>query len=164
MLLQNYAKESEALRLKKLSLSSEIGWNLAPFLRLPFYNRYGDGVVRGAFGSGDDLIELFGLGSALQFGLALFLAYPELGIHAVAINYLVGNALLLHQGEGVDDGEKLADVVGAVDRTIVENLGTGLKVDALVFHRTGIAGTGGIHSPGVGSYLVGQRQNGIVSP
>ena len=30
--------------------------------------------------------------------------------------------LLLHQGEGVDDGEKLADVVGAVDRTIVENL------------------------------------------
>ena len=100
-------------------------------------------------GSGDDLVELFGLGSALQFGLALFLAYPELGIHAVAINYLVGNALLLHQGEGVDDGEKLADVVGAVDRTIVENLGTGLKVDALVFHRTGIAGTGGIHSPGV---------------
>ena len=33
----------------------------------------------------------------------------------------------------------------------MENLGTGLKVDALVFHRTGIAGTGGIHSPGVGS-------------
>ena len=107
------------------------------------------------FGSGDDLIELFGLGSVLQFGLALFLAYPELGIYAVAINYLVGNALLLHQGEGVDDGEKLADVVGAVDRTIMENLGTGLKVDALVFHRTGIAGTGGIHSPSVGYYLVG---------
>ena len=95
---------------------------------------------------------------------ALFLAYPQLGIHAVAINYLVGNALLLHQGEGVDDGEKLADVVGAVDRTIMENLGTGLKVDALVFHRTGIAGTGGIHSPGVGYNFVGQRQNGIVSP
>ena len=148
-----------------LSLSSKIGWNLAPFLRFPFYNRYVDGVgAEPVLGSGDDLIELFGLGSALQFGLALFLAYPELGIHAVAINYLVGNALLLHQGEGVDDGEKLADVVGAVDRAIVENLGTGLKVDALVFHRTGIAGTGGIHSPGVGSYLVGQRQNGIVSP
>ena len=76
-----------------LSLSSEIGWNLAPFLRLPFYNRYVDGVgAEPVLGSGDDLIELFGLGSALQFGLALFLAYPELGIHAVAINYLVGNA------------------------------------------------------------------------
>ena len=70
----------------------------------------------------------------------------------------------LDQGEGMDDGEKLADVVGAVDRTIVENLGTGLKVDALVFHRTGIAGTGGIHSPGVSYYLVWQRQNCIVSP
>ena len=139
-----------------LSLSSEIGWNLAPLLRFPLKDRYGDGVAaEPVFGTGDDLIELLGLRSALQFGLALFLAYPELGIHAVAINYLVGNALLLHQGEGVDDGEKLADVVGAVDRTIMENLGTGLKVDALVFHRTGIAGTGGIHSPGVGYYLVG---------
>ena len=91
-----------------LSLSSEIGWNLAPFLRFPFYNRYVDGV-----------------GAEPVFG------------------------------SGVDDGEKLADVVGAVDRTIMEDLGTGLKVDALVFHRTGIAGTGGIHSPGVGYYLVG---------
>ena len=107
------------------------------------------------FGTGDDLIELLGLRSALQLGLALLLVYPELGIHAVAVDYLVGNAFLGHQGEGVDDGEELADVVGAVDRTIVENLGTGLKVDALVFHRTGIAGTGGIHSPSVGYYLVG---------
>jgi len=148
-----------------LSFSSEIGRNLAPLLRFPFKDRDGYGVgAEPILGTGDDLIELLGLRSTLQFGLALFLAYPELGIHAVAINYLVGNALLLHQGEGVDDGEKLADVVGAVDRTIMENLGTGLKVDALVFHRTGIAGTGGIHSPSVGSYLVGQRQNGIVSP
>lgn len=62
-----------------LSLSSEIGWNLAPFLRFPFYNRYVNGVgAEPVLGSGDDLIELFGLGSALQFGLALFLAYPEL--------------------------------------------------------------------------------------
>ena len=139
-----------------LSLSSEIGWNLAPFLRLPFYNRYVDGVgAEPVFGSGDDLVELFGLGCALQFGLALFLAYPELGIHAVAINDLVGNAFLLHQGEGVDDGEKLADVVGAVDRTIVENLSASLKVDALVFHRTRISGTGCIYSPGICRNFIG---------
>ena len=148
-----------------LSFSSEICRNLAPLLRFPFKDRDGDGVgAEPVFGTGDDLIELLGLRSALQLGLALLLVYPELGIHAVAVDYLVGNAFLGHQGEGVDDGEKLADVVGAVDRTIVENLGTGLKVDALVFHRTWIAGTGGIHSPSVGSYLVGQRQNGIVSP
>ena len=139
-----------------LSFSSEIGWNLAPLLRFPLKDRYGDGVAaEPVFGTGDDLIELFGLGSALQFGLALFLAYPELGIHAVAIDYLVGNALLCHQGEGVDDGEELADVVGAVDRTIVENLGAGLKVDALVFHRTRIAGTGCIYSPGIRRNFIG---------
>ena len=60
-----------------LSLSSEIGWKLAPLLRCPFYNRYGEGVgAEPVLGSGDDLIELFGLGSGLQFGLALILAYP----------------------------------------------------------------------------------------
>ena len=65
------------IKMSFLSLSSEIGRNLAPFLRLPFYNRYVDGVgAEPVFGSGDDLVELFGLGSALQFGLALFLAYP----------------------------------------------------------------------------------------
>ena len=139
-----------------LSFSSEIGRNLAPLLRFPFKDRNGDGVgAEPILGTGDDLIELLGLRSALQFGLALLLAYPELGIHAVAVDYLVGNALLCHQGEGVDDGEELADVVGAVDRTIVENLGAGLKVDALVFHRTRIAGTGCIYSPGIRRNFIG---------
>ena len=148
-----------------LSFSSEIGWNLAPFLRFPFKDRDGDGVgAEPVFGTGDDLIELLGLRSALQFGLALFLVYPELGIHADAVDYLVGNAFLSHQGEGVDDGEELADVVGAVDRTIVENLRTSLKINALVFHRTGISGAGCIHSPGVRLHLIGQRQDCIVSP
>ena len=141
---------------KILPFSSEIGRNLAPFLRFPFKDRNGDGVgAEPILGTGDDLIELLGLRSALQFGLALLLAYPELGIHAVAIDYLVGNALLCHQGEGVDDGEELADVVGAVDRTIVENLGAGLKIDALVFHRTRIAGTGSIYSPGICRNFIG---------
>ena len=107
------------------------------------------------FGTGNDLIELLGLRSAKQLGLALLLVYPDLGIYAVAVDYLAGNALLCHQGEGVDDGEKLADVVGAVDRTIVENLSAGLKVDALVFHRTRIAGTGSIYSPGICRNFIG---------
>ena len=148
-----------------LSFSSEIGRNLAPFLCIPFHDRYGNRMgAEPVFGTGNYLIEPLGLRSAKQLGLALLLVYPDLGIYAIAVDYLAGNALLCHQGEGVDDGEELADVVGAVDRTIVENLSAGLKVDALVFHRTRIAGTGGIHSPGVGSYLVGQRQDCIVSP
>ena len=82
-----------------LSFSSEIGRNLAPFLRFPFKDRHGDGVgAEPIFGTGDDLIELLGLRSALQLGLALLLVNPELGIHAVAIDYLVGDASLGHQG------------------------------------------------------------------
>ena len=139
-----------------LSFSSEIGRNLAPFLCIPFHDRYGNRMgAEPVFGTGDDLIELLGLRCAKQLGLALLLVYPDLGIYAVAVDYLVGNALLFHQGEGVDDGEELADVVGAVDRTIVENLGAGLKVDALVFHRTRIAGTGSIYSPGIRRNFIG---------
>ena len=90
---------SSLLRFPRLSFSSEVGWNLAPFLRIPFKDRHGDGVsAEPILGTGDDLVELLGLRSALQLGLALLLVYPELGIHAVAIDYLVGDASLRHQG------------------------------------------------------------------
>ena len=82
-----------------LSFSSEIGRNLAPLLCFPFKDRDGYGVgAEPVFGTGDDLIELLGLRSTLQFGLALLLVNPELGIHAVAIDYLVCDASLGHQG------------------------------------------------------------------
>ena len=141
-----------------LSLPSEVGWNLAPFLGFPLEDRDGDIVgAKPILGTGDNLVELFGLWSALQLGLALFLGQPELGIHAITVDGLVGDASLCHQGKGMDDGKKLADIVGAVDRTIVENLCASLKVDALVFHRTGVSRTSGIHCPGISIYLVGQR-------
>lgn len=106
--------------------------------------------------AGYDLMELRGLGSMLQFGLALFLFYPQLGIHAVAVDYLVSNPPLFHQGKGVDYGEELADIIGAVKWTVVENLCSRLQVYALVFHRTGIAGAGCIYSPGICHYFIGQ--------
>ena len=148
-----------------LSLPSEVGWYLAPFLGFPLEDRDGDIVgAKPILGTGDNLVELFGLWSALQLGLALFLGHPELGIHAITVDGLVGDASLCHQGKGMDDGKKLADIVGAVDRTIVENLCTSLKINALVFHWTGISGAGCIHSPGVRLHLIGQRQDSIVSP
>lgn len=82
-----------------LSFSSEIGRNLAPFLCIPFHDRYGNRMsAEPVFGTGNDLIEPLGLRSAKQLGLALLLVYPELGIYAVAIDYLVGDASLGHQG------------------------------------------------------------------
>ena len=65
-----------------------------------------DGVGAGpVLGSGDDLVELFGLGAPIELHCFLQAEHSRF----VAINYLVGNALLLHQGRGVDDG--FADVV-----------------------------------------------------
>lgn len=136
--------------------AAEVGGHFPPLLGFPFKNRCGDGVcTEPVFSSGDDLIELFGLRCALQCRLAFSLLHPENGIVAVGIDGLVLDALLVHQGEGMDNGEKLSDVVGAVHRTEVEYLRTGLQVDALIFHRAGIAGAGGVYRPCVGDYLVG---------
>ena len=140
-----------------LLFPSEVGWDFTPSLGIPFQNR--DGNLVGAepvLCAGYDLMELRGLGSMLQLGLALFLFYPQLGIHAVAVDYLVSNPPLLHQGKGMDYGEELADIIGAVKWTVVENLCSRLQVYALVFHRTRIAGTGCIYSPGICHYFIGQ--------
>ena len=44
----------------------------------------------------------------------------------------------------MDDGEKFADVVRAVDGAEMKNLARFGEEDAAVFHRTGIAGAGGV--------------------
>ena len=49
-------------------------------------------------------------------------------------------APLLHQCQGVDYGEKLADIVGGgFDRAEMEYAPASGQVDALVFHTAGIA-------------------------
>ena len=59
-------------------------------------------------------------------------------------------------GKFKDMSEELADIIGAVKWTVVENLCSRLQVYALVFHRTRIAGTGCIYSPGICHYFIGQ--------
>lgn len=64
--------------------------------------------------------RLVGLGCrviALEFGLAVPLLYPKNGVVRIGIDDLVANALLFHQGQGVDNGEELTDVVGATHRS-----------------------------------------------
>ena len=75
-----YCYELPSWGLHNLSLPSEVGWNLAPFLGFPLEDRDSDIVgAKPILGTGDNLVELFGLWSALQLGLALFLGHPELG-------------------------------------------------------------------------------------
>lgn len=63
----------------------------------------------------------------------------------------------------MDNGKKLADVVGAVDRAEMKHHLTGGKINAPVFHRTGITAACRVDSPSVCPYTRMQGQNSIVS-
>ena len=95
--------------------------------------------VEPVFCSGNDLEERLRLGVALKFCLTFALLNPEDGIVRIAVDNLVVQTLIPAKGKGMDDGEKLPDVVGAVDRTIVEHTIACLQVDGLVFHRPRVA-------------------------
>ena len=145
------------------SFPTEIGWHFAPLLGLPLH--YGRGETMGgepSFGARDDLKELFGLGVAHKFGLALPLVHPQYGVVAVGIYRLLKSALL-HQRKGVDNGEKLSDVVCAMDRAEMEHLFARGQVYATVFHRAGIAAARRVHRPSIGSHAHGQWQNSVVA-
>ena len=81
----------------------------------------------------------------------------------VAIDDLVLDALLLHEGKGVDDGKKLADVVCAVNGTEMEHLGTCGEIDTLIFHRTRVARACRVYSPSVGKNVGMEWQYGVVT-
>lgn len=84
-------------------------------------------------------MELLGVGIALKLRAALFLLHPQHGVDGVAVDNLVGYALLVHECKSMDDGKKLTDVVGAVHGTEMEHLGTGSEVYAAILHRSGVA-------------------------
>lgn len=95
------------------------------------------------FGAGDHFVELFGARGTRQLRATLFAAHPRNGGGRIRINGHF-RALLVEEGEGMDDGEKFADVVRAVDGAEVKNLAPLGEKDAAVFHRTGISGAGGV--------------------
>ena len=91
------------------------------------------------FCSQDNLIELLRLRRALEFGLTLALVDPEDGIVRVGIDRLVVQAPIPAEGKGVNNSEKLPDIVGSMNRAEVKHLIARLQIDGLIFHRTGIA-------------------------
>ena len=143
----------------------KVGGYLTPTRRVPFQHGRGTGMgQQPVLGTGDDLIEFGRPGVAHELGLALALLDPQRRIVGVGVDDLSLDASLLHERQGVDNGEKLSDIVCPVDRAIVEYLLARLQVDAPILHRTRIARTGCIDRPGIGIDLWGQRQDGIVAP
>ena len=149
----------------RLLFAPKVGGYLTPSRRVPFQHGRGTGMgQQPVLGAGDDLIEFGRPGVADQRGLALALLDPQRRIVGVGVDDLPLDASLLHERQGVDNGEKLSDIVCPVDRTIVEHLLARLQVDAPILHRARIARTGRIDRPGIGIDLWGQRQDGIVAP
>ena len=97
-------------------------------------------------GARNDVIKLFGLWRALEFGLALHLPHPRHRREAVAVNGLA-DAFLLHKRKGMDDGKELADVVRTEHGTEMEHHGSRGKVYAAVFHLARIAAACRVNGP-----------------
>lgn len=148
---------------KKL-LPAEVGRDFAPLACFPLDdgNMYGV-LTEPQLGTGDDVVEAGGVGVALQLSLAMLLLNPEDGIVRVAVDDLVRDTLFLHECQRMDDGQKLPDVIRAVEWSEVEDRGSCREIDTLVLHRAGVAGTGGVNGPRVGAYLWVQRQYGVVT-
>ncbi len=84
-------------------------------------------------------MSLCRLRSVFKFCLALHLLDPQLCVYGVGVDYFVRYPFLLHEGEGVDNGKELTDVVRALEWPVMEDSGTCLQVNALVLHRSRIA-------------------------
>lgn len=137
--------ENSLMRARARGLfSTEIGRNFTPLVGFPFQDGIGDAMcLEPGFGAGDHFVELFGARSARQLCATLFAAHPRNGSGRIGINGHF-RALLVEEGEGMDDSEKFADVVRAVDGAEMKDLAPLGEKDAAVFHRTGIAGAGGV--------------------
>ena len=129
--------------------SSEIGWNFAPLLGFPFHNGDGDAVcLEPRLGTFDKLEKLLGLFGALKLSLATLLAHPTDSRAAIAVDGHL-EPLLVEHGQGVYDGKKLANVIGAVYGAKVKYLLAIAEVYATVLHRARVAATRGIYGKGI---------------
>ena len=97
-----------------LLFPAEISRDFAPDFCFPFQNRdiYRI-VVQPVFCTGNQLEQVLVFGVGLQFGLALLLSNPQLRVDRVAIDR-VTEVFLFLPGKGMNDSQKLADIVRAV--------------------------------------------------
>ena len=143
--------------------SSEVGRNVSPFARVPLDEFRAEGVrAQPVFGSCYDVIQLCGLGRALQFCLTLHLPYPCYGREAVAVYGLL-DAFLLHKRQCMHDGKEFANVVCSEHRTVMKHHSARSKVDASVLHLSRIAAARRVNSPCVSLNFQRKRQYCVIT-
>ena len=119
--------------------------------------------LKPVLGTGDDLVELFCLRRALQLGLTLTLCHPQDGVIRVRIDGFVVQALLPTKSQGMDDGQELPDIIGAMHWPVMEHAIACLQVYCLILHRSRIARTSSIHRPRICPYLRRQGQYRVIA-
>lgn len=129
------------------SLSAKIGGDLAPFPGFPFEEWVGEVVI---FEPGQGLVGQlpYFLGGLVagQFGADAPLFDPQQGVARVGVDGAVF-ALLVQQPERLDNGQKLAQVVGAVaERSPVEQRFAAGGLDATILQVKLIVPAGRIHA------------------
>ena len=135
--------------------ASEVGRDFAPLLGFPLQNTGGDATrFEPLFGTRNHVEQRSGALCLFERGFALLAAHPTDGSAAVAIDGDVFESLFLYQRESVNNGKKFANVVCAQHWTIVKNLLSCAEIDAAIFHRTGVFGTGCIDDYGGKSHLL----------
>ena len=123
-----------------ISLASEIGGNLAPFLGAPFHDGIGERVcLYPSVGALKDIEQRRIYGIASDVGVGMSPTNPTDSRFAVAVDS-EERVRLGEKSESVDDGEVFADIVGAtLVGSHLEYLRAGSHRNPLIFHNAGIA-------------------------
>lgn len=119
----------------------KIRWVFAPRFRLPFQDGVGVGVgVEPCLGTADE-VEDGGVGcGGGELRATVTLLDPRDGVAAVGVDRQLGLPRLGAEGQGVDDGQKLADVVRALrHRADVEELAAAGYMHAAILHVARVA-------------------------
>ena len=141
------------------SFPPEVCGDFAPLRRFPLaQGHFRIGIcLQPAFGPFNHLIELLCARSPRQSGAAFLLLDPQQGVAAVGING-EWRTHLLEQGQGMNNGQELTDIVGAINRAVMKHHLPRLEINATIFHLTRISRTGRINGQGIGCHFWWQMQ------
>ncbi len=141
------------------SFPPKICGDFAPLRRFPFaQGHFRIGIrLQPAFGPFNHLIKLLCARSPRQSGAAFLLLDPQQSVAAVGING-EWRTHLLEQGQGMNNGQELTDVIGAINRAVMKHHLPRLEINATVFHLARISRTGRINGQGVGRHFRWQMQ------
>ena len=89
-------------------------------------------------GTCQHLVEIFRLWSTLKGCFAFLLFHPKDSIITIRIYCLCAVSHLVEKGKSMHYCKKFSNIISSMDRTEMKYLCTSCKVDALVFHRSGI--------------------------